>query len=152
MKIERHALGLVSAAAALVFGIAALAQSDSRSGQSIEGAWQASITLPPGMPYCAPAGALATRDGLVLAESCYASEGAGYGAWTRTGNREFAVTFTGNSFGTDGTVAARYKVRASVTLASNGNSFSGPYSTQFFDLSGNPTDSFSGTVTGTRQP
>ena len=144
------AMRFVSAAALLLFGVSALAQSD--SAPRIDGVWQTSITVPEGSPFCAPAPALATRDGLVFAESCYASEGAGYGIWVRTGNREYSITFTGNSFGADGTVTAKYKVRASVALAPDGNSFSGTYKTDIFDLAGNPTGAFHGTVAGTRQP
>jgi hypothetical protein len=83
--------------------------------------------------------------GTVIAESCYASEGAGYGSWARTANHAFASTFIGNSFGPDGTVAATYKVRATVALDPSGDTFTGPFTTDFFDLAGN----LLGTVTGT---
>src|SRR5262245_46319308 len=80
---------------------------------------------------CAPAGAAFTAitpgRGSVIAESCYASEGAGYGSWAHTANNRFAATFIGNSFGPAGTVAATYKVRASVVLGPSGDTFSGPF-------------------------
>jgi len=152
MKIGRRALGYFLAATFLALTFTAVAQPDPDSGRSLEGAWQVSITLRDGLPFCAPAGALATRDGLVLAESCYASEGAGYGVWARRDNGQFAITFTGNSFGPDNTVNGKYKVRATVTLAPNRNSISGHYKTDFFDVGGHPAGSTTGTVSGVRIP
>src|SRR5689334_15513573 len=95
MNSPRRMYRLIPAAAILAFVILALAQPNPHSGQSIAGAWQVSITLPNGYPFCAPSGTLATGDGLILAESCYASEGPGYGVWERTGNGRFGITFTG---------------------------------------------------------
>jgi hypothetical protein len=42
-------------------------------------------------------------------------------------------------------VAATYKVRATVALDPSGDTFTGPFTTDFFDLAGN----LLGTVTGT---
>ena len=148
MKIGRT-LRYLTAAAVLAFGISASAQPNPNSGQSIEGAWDVSIS---GVPDCASAGTIATRDGLVLAASCYASEGAGYGVWARSGNGQFAITFTGNSFN-GGVVVGKYKVRATVTLAPDGNSFSGTYRTDVLDVAGNPLSppvAITGTVSGVR--
>jgi hypothetical protein len=149
MKINRGTFRYLTAAALLFFGMSATAQPKG-GPHSVEGAWQISITLPNGFPYCGPAGALATHDGLVIAESCYASEGAGYGVWERKENGQFAITFIGNSFGPDGTVAGRYRVRATVTLSADGNSVSGQYNTDFFDNAGNPAGSISGALSGVR--
>lgn len=123
--------------------------------QTLEGAWNASLVFnEPGLPPCAPAPALAVATapgrGTMVAESCYASESAGYGAWLRTGNNQFAITFIGNSFGADGTVSGTYKVRAWVSLNSTQNSFTGPFTSEIFDLGGNLLVTFTGTVTGTR--
>ena len=149
----RRTLRYLPAAAVLAFAISASAQPSPNSGQSIEGAWEVSITLSGGFPFCASAGTIATRDGLVLAESCYASEGAGYGVWTRAGNGQFAITFTGNSFNPGGVVGGKYKVRATVTLSSDGNSFSGTYRTDILDVAGNPLNppvAISGSMSGVR--
>ena len=149
----RRTLRYLPAAAVLAFGISASAQPNPSSGQTIEGAWEVSITLPGGFPFCASAGTIATRDGLVLVESCYASDGAGYGVWPRVGNGQFATTFTGNSFGPGGVVIGKYKVRATVTLSSDGNSFSGTYRTDILDVAGNPLSqpvATTGTMSGVR--
>ena len=152
MKIRRTPRYL-SAAVILAFGISASAQPNPNSGQSIEGSWEVSISLPGGFPFCASAGTIATRDGLVVAESCYASEGVGYGIWARVGNGQFAITFTGNSFDPGGVVVGKYKVRATVTLSSNGNSFTGTYRTDILDVAGkplNPPVAITGTLRGVR--
>jgi hypothetical protein len=125
------------------------------SDQTLEGAWNASLVFDQqGLPSCAPAGGVfnAVRPGMgtVIAESCYASEGAGYGSWVRTANNRFAATFIGNSFGPDGTVAATYKVRASVSLGPTGDTFAGPFTTEFFDLAGHVLGTVTGTVSAAR--
>jgi hypothetical protein len=85
-----------------------------------------------------------------MADYCYATEGVGYGVWERTGQNVFAITFKGNSFGPDGTVAASYKVRATVSLDPATNTFGGPFETQIFDLSNNVLDTLTGTVHAVR--
>lgn len=145
------------AIAMLAFSMTAMAQSATVFGQTLEGAWNVTVVFKDqGLPPCAPAGAVAIATspggGTMIAESCYASEGAGYGAWVRKGPNQFAITFIGNSFGADGTVASTYKVRASVSLGPTANSFSGPFTTEFFDLGGNLLASVTGTVSGVRIP
>ena len=140
--------------AMFAFTATAIAQS-SHSGQTLEGAWNVTVVFDqPGLPPCAPAGsvftAVAPGRGTVIAESCYASEGAGYGSWARTAPNQFAATFIGNSFGAGGTVASTYKVRAWVSLDSTGNGFSGPFITEFLDLAGNLQGTVTGTVTAAR--
>lgn len=125
------------------------------SGQTLEGAWNVTIVFDqPGLPPCAPAGSVFTAvspgRGSVIAESCYASEGAGYGSWVRTENNRFATTFIGNSFGPDGTVVSTYKVRASVSLGPTGDAFTGPFTTEFFELTGNLLGTVTGTVSAAR--
>jgi hypothetical protein len=146
---------LLILAATLALAVIAAAQSIS-SVQSLDGAWNVSVQFAdPGFPPCAPAGTVATSAGpgygTLIAESCYASEGAGYGSWVRTGPNQFSTTFIGNSFDPSGIVASTYKVRAHVSLGPTRNTFSGPFTTEFFDLNGNPLGSpVGGTVSGVR--
>src|SRR5262245_26210108 len=139
---------------AVILTTSAAAAQSPNSGQ-LDGAWNVTIVFDqPGLPPCAPAPAVAiatsaTR-GTMIAESCYASEGAGHGAWARTGNNQFSITFVGNSFAPDGTVAASYKVRATVSLGPTGDTFAGPFQTQILDLTGNVLDTFTGVVKGVR--
>jgi hypothetical protein len=125
------------------------------TGSTLEGAWNVTVVFDQqGLPPCAPAGtvfaAVSPGRGTLIAESCYASEGAGYGSWVRTANNRFAATFIGNSFGPDGTVATTYKVRARVELGPTGDAFNGPFTTEFFDLAGTLLGTVTGTVSGLR--
>jgi hypothetical protein len=147
-------LACISTGAMLAFASTSAAQSTS-SGQTLEGAWNATLVFDQqGLPPCAPAGGVITETspgrGTLIAESCYASEGAGYGSWVRTAGNQFAATFIGNSFGPDGTVAATYKVRAWVSLGPTDDTFSGPFTTEFFDLGGNLLGTVTGTVSAAR--
>jgi hypothetical protein len=154
MMIRSRTFRCFAIATMLALTSTAAAQSTS-SSRTLEGAWNVTVVFDQqGLPRCAPAGAAFTAitpgRGTVIAESCYASEGAGYGSWARTANNEFASTFIGNSFGPDGTVAATYKVRATVALDPSGDTFSGPFTTDFFDLVGNLLGTVTGTVSAAR--
>lgn len=153
MTISRR-IRCLTIGAMVAFTSTATAQS-TVSGQTLEGAWNVTVVFDQqGLPPCAPAGTVITAvspgRGTIIAESCYASEGAGYGSWARTANNRFAATFIGNSFGPDGTVAATYKVRAWVSLGPTGDAFSGPFTTEFFDLAGNLLGTVTGTVSAAR--
>ena len=150
---KRKALYLMMAPI-LIGGLTAMTQSPASKG-ALEGAWNVAVTFDrTDLPPCAPAPSVvigtAPGRGLVMADSCYASEGVGYGVWERTGPNRFAITFKGNSFGPDGTVAASYKVRATVSLDPVTNTFGGPFETQIFDLSNNVLDTLTGTVSAVR--
>ena len=153
MTISRRTFRCLTIGAMLALTTATAQSTD--SGQTLEGAWNATLVFDQqGLPPCAPAGGVftAVRPGMgtVIAESCYASEGAGYGSWVRTANNRFAATFIGNSFGPDGTVVATYKVRAWVSIGPTGDAFTGPFTTEFFDLAGNLLGTVTGTVSAAR--
>ena len=154
MTIRRHTILSLTIAAMLAFTSTAPAQS-TVSGQTIEGAWNVTVVFnQQGLPPCAPAGtvftAISPGRGTLIADSCYATESAGYGSWVRTANNQFAATFIGNSFGPDGTVATTYKVRAWASLGPTGDTFTGPFTTQFFGLTGNLLGTVTGTVSAVR--
>ena len=52
--------------------------------------------------------------------------------------------------GPDGTVAATYKVRGWLSLGPTGDTFAGPFTTEFFDLAGNLLGTVTGTVSAAR--
>ena len=152
---KRKALYLMMAPI-LLAGLAAMTPSPKANG-ALEGAWNVAVSFDrPGLPPCAPAPSVAIATapgrGLMMADSCYASEGVGYGVWERTGSNRFAITFRGNSFAPDGTVAASYQVRATVSLDPSTSTFGGPFETQIFDLSNNVLDTLTGTVSAVRIP
>lgn len=136
-------------ALALMLSTAANAQPSANSGQSLEGAWSVTLDVAGG-PTCASAPAVFTREGTVIADSCSLSLAVGYGAWIRTGNRQFGITFVGNVHGPAGAVVGSYKVRSSVSLDTANSSFSGPFTTQFFNATGALTLTTSGTVRASR--
>lgn len=74
--------------------------------------------------------------------------GTGVGGWERLGGRDYAVTFTGFVPGGGG---LRYVVTATVTLDRGGAHFWGSFRTNFLDGAGNPTFTFEGTVSASRQ-
>ena len=136
-------------ALALMLSTAANAQQSPNSGQSLEGAWSVTIDISGG-PTCRSAPAVFTREGTIIADSCSLSLAVGYGAWVRTGNRQFATTFVGNVYGPDGAVVGSYKVRSSLSVDTVGDSFSGSFTTQFFDATGGLTFTTNGTVRASR--
>jgi hypothetical protein len=147
----------VMVAAILAACMGLMAQSPN-SGLTLEGAWNVSLAfdqsgLPPCAP-CAPAPTVATASapgrGTLIADSCWASEGAGYGVWAGTGGNQFGITFMGNSFGPLGTVTSSYRVRAMVSLDTLSNAFQGPFETQIFDLQGNVLATLTGRVSAVR--
>ena len=154
MTIGKAISTSLAVAVILAFSITAMTQAAVQE-HTLEGAWNVTIAFQdPALPKCAPAGAVVTAvspgSGTLIAESCYASEGAGYGAWIRTAHNQFAITFLGNSFGPTGTVVSTYKVRASVSLGPTANSFAGPFKTEAFDLAGNSLGTATGRVSGVR--
>jgi hypothetical protein len=153
MTIRRRTFRCLTTAALLAFATAR-AQSPV-SGQTIEGAWNVTVVFDQqGLPPCASAGTVFTAvspgRGTMIAESCYASEGAGYGSWVRTANNRFASTFIGNSFGPDGTVVSTYKVRAWASLGPSGDTLTGTFTTEFFDLESNLLGTVTGTISAAR--
>jgi len=76
----------------------------------------------------------------------------GYGQWRRIGHNRVAVTCVGLNFTTpgDGEINSTYKVRATVSLGDDGQTFRGPFLTEFFSLDGTLLLSVSGMVTSQR--
>lgn len=94
MMIRTRTFCCFAIATMLALTSTAAAQSPPLS-RTLEGAWTVTVVFDQqGLLPCAPAGALFTTitpgRGTVIAESCYASEGAGYGSWARTASNEFA--------------------------------------------------------------
>ena len=117
---------------------------------TLEGAWNVTITAHGSVLCTAPA--VFSREGTVIADPCSGSQlGVGYGAWIRTGNREFAGTFIGNVFnGTTGQIIGRYKVTSIGTLQPDRETLTGVFKTESYDLSGNLINNVSGTLLGKR--
>lgn len=76
----------------------------------------------------------------------------GQGVWEKTGSREFALTFYGVVVDnvSNPQFGGTYKVRSKLTLSGDGNEFSGPFTADVFDPSGNLVFTLAGTVEGRR--
>jgi hypothetical protein len=117
--------------------------------QTLEGAWNVTIGTQ-GITLCTAPAAF-SREGTIIADPCFISFGVGYGAWVRTGNREFAGTFVGNVYDSaTRQVVGSYKVKSVGTLERDGLSFTGVFKTETFDIGGNLLNTATGTVLGKR--
>ncbi len=74
----------------------------------------------------------------------------GHGAWERAGDGAYAITFVIPDFDDEGDLEGLATVRATITLGSDGDTFSGPFATEVADLAGNVLFSFGGTAEGRR--
>jgi len=125
--------------------LALLASGQSRSlaadegGQSLEGSWAVIITPdspPPGAPKQFLNLATFTPDGGFITSSGYISDSLGHGTWLRTGNRQFAVTCLGLSYGADGTTEYTWKIRATLVFTESGYELTGPFVVDSLDATG----------------
>jgi hypothetical protein len=125
------------------------ANTSSADGQTFAGAWNVTIAFDDPVLVGCTTPSLNTKDGGIVAQGCDVSESPGYGQWRRIDNDQFAATFVGVNFGAPGTgITGTYKVRA--TLVVSGDTFSGPFLTEIFNLDGRLLFSVTGSVTGQR--
>jgi hypothetical protein len=133
----------------LVTSVATHAQPAQSQPQTLEGAWNITITTQ-GITLCT-APAIFSREGTIIADPCFGSLGVGYGGWVRTGNREFAGTFVGSVYDSaTGQIIGSYKVKSLGTLQPDGRAFTGVFKTETFDVNGNLLNTATGTVLGKR--
>ena len=140
-------LGMLVCASFVAFG----ATLSTTNAETLAGAWNTTIVFDdPRLAGCTTPG-LDTSDGGIVAQGCDVSVSPGYGQWRRIGHREFAVTFVGVNFGPAGAgIASTYKVRATLRLAQDGETSSGPFVIEVFALDGTLLFSATGTVTRQR--
>ena len=133
----------------LVSPISTHAQPVQSQPQTLEGAWNVTITTQ-GVTLCT-APAVFASEGTMIADPCSGSLGVGYGAWVRTGNREFSGTFVGSVYNSvTGHIIGTYKVKSLGTLQPDGHTFTGAFKTETFDNNGNLLNTITGTVLGSR--
>jgi hypothetical protein len=130
--------------------VALSAAPSSGTGFGLTGAWNVTIVLDDGSILCTTP-SLNTADGGVVAQGCGVNTSPGYGQWRRVGLNRFAVTFVGVDFGPpEGGIVDTYKVRATVRLSQDGQTFTGPFRTEIFTLDGTLLVFFTGVVTAQR--
>ncbi|HEY3456239.1 MAG TPA: hypothetical protein VGK64_16795 [Bryobacteraceae bacterium] len=72
------------------------------------------------------------------------------GAWAKTGLRTYKLNHQGLSFDLNGNLSGTVLIKEQVTVARDGNTYRGAFSTDFVDLSGNIFMHLDGEVAGTR--
>ena len=72
------------------------------------------------------------------------------GAWAKTGPRTYKLNHLGLTFDVNGTLTGTTQTRQQIIVARGGNTYSGSFSIDFFDLNGNTIMHFDGEVTATR--
>ncbi len=115
---------------------AALADDDRKKQRLITGAWLIRVVSdgPTAVPH--EVLNLYTADGGVAGASSDELEPAHlgtsvYGAWARTGERQFAITFMAFQFTPQGNPSGKLKVRAKATLSADGDHIAGPAVIEF---------------------
>ncbi len=150
-KVVGTALGLlILITGAQVF---VSAQEGEKQGRSIVGTWQTSVTprnCQTGNPV-APAfpGILTFNKGGTLTGTSTAVSSV-YGVWERErGWQNYSFAFISLRYSPDGTFIGTQKVRQTVTLGADGNSFTSTGSAEIFDGNGNIIGTGCSTSTGT---
>ncbi len=72
------------------------------------------------------------------------------GAWVRSADGTFGLTFVGFAFDDTGKFLASQHIRVAVQVNDNQDRFTGPFKTDFIGADGQVLASVSGTVQGTR--
>lgn len=152
--------GALGALAALVSPTVACAQQASTqqastqqatgNAEGLEGAWQGTVTTeglgaPPPLPILIM---FAADGGLVVSGRPPGTPG--FGAWARTRENTFALTFLALRFDPQGHFAGTTNVRAQANLSKDGNTYTGPGITEIFDATGKLLSTFKATTQATR--
>jgi len=118
-------------------------------GQTLAGSW-AVIVKPdvPPVPGFTEFLNLATfmPDGGFISSTGYITDSLGHGNWVRTGNRQFAVTCVGLSYGADGVTEATWKLRATLAYTASGYELTGSWIIDVFDMAGKVVFTIKGTA------
>jgi hypothetical protein len=124
---------------------AATAAAASDNARSITGTW--TVTVQPSTssaPSFQSTITFTTAGGVVEATSKRVSSG-GIGAWTRTGDGHFSVTFRKYLFDPNGNFSGTAVIVEDDVVDPSGSSYSGHATTNQFDKNGNPAGSFTST-------
>jgi hypothetical protein len=151
--MQKRILLLLVATAVAVLALLASGQSRplaaSEERQTLEGSWAVVITLdspPPGVPERFLNLATFMPDGGFISTSGSISDSLAHGSWVRTGNRQFAVTCLGLSYGADGATEYTFKMRAKLAYTESGWELTGPFIVDTLDATGKVVFSATGTA------
>jgi hypothetical protein len=137
---RRHFLSLATAGSAALAG-AVLAgpgpeRAEAQAGESIVGTWFSVVQRVSGGPLIN----LQTfnADGTANATSTdHPTRSPAHGAWTRTGDRQYAYTTLRLLFDKDGTYTGIQQIRGDLTVSQDGGSYTSQAQADFYDAAGN---------------
>jgi hypothetical protein len=119
---------------------------DGASAPNLEGSWEITVKPDGGDPVVDLA--TFTKGGGLINSDPDPNLSTGHGTWVRTGGPEFGVTFV-HFLSSGGVPLGRLKVRASIQLDKQTDTFSGPFQTDVF-IGGTLVQSICGTVQARR--
>ena len=122
------------------------------SAPALVGAWSIDVTptLVPAFVSLGTFSADGTLTNISSSSMTFPPESPGYGAWVKVGGRRYAITFHTVVSDGAGNLVGRGKVRATLTVGSQGDTLTGVFQVDVFDALGGLIVSDTGTVQGTR--
>jgi hypothetical protein len=151
--LERGGL-IVGAGAALSAISPGIARADGNDRTSLEGGWIGTTDAGAGFGKFMAAYMFARGGGMVTSSSIDLSPRSlstpGYGTWTRTGDRQFLMTFDAFVFDQQGNPAGVVESRATAVLDATGDAWSGVFKFEVRAPNGAVVFSGSGTHSATR--
>ena len=109
-----------------------------QAGRSLEGSWITDVTVAETGERVVGLFTYTGDGGMVSTNTTHPRWGPAHGAWVRTGDREFAITFQRLRFDSDGTFVGTHKVRGTITLNEAADEYTlAPSLSELFDVEGN---------------
>ena len=149
--------GVLAASAKYATAVTGKAREDDpRPCKAITGTWMTTVTLsdaPPQVDQTFLALDTFLCDGPLLVSSSASNpsgRGLAHGEWIRTGNHHFASTFVWFRFDPSGKFVGMQRVRRTIELAANGDTFQSADVIEILDPAGNVVATFHGAEAGQR--
>ena len=149
-KASIAVIGLIAVVLVATGAISASAANDDSSANQLAGSWQLTVNRGPALP---PVKGLTTytSDGTLIGTANVVVRGPAHGAWVHVSGRTYADTHIFFRFDPTGTFLGTQKVRETVELAQDGDSYTAMALSDQFDPNGNLTASgLPATITATR--
>jgi hypothetical protein len=139
-KASIAVIGLIAAALAATGAISASAANDDSSANHLVGSWQLTVNRGPALP---PVKGLTTytSDGTLIGTANVVVRGPAHGVWEHVSGRTYADTHIFFRFDPAGTLLGSQKIRETVHLSQDGDSYAAVAISDQFDPNGNLTAS-----------
>ena len=144
------AIGLIAAVLAATGAISASAANDDGSANQLVGSWQLAVDRGPTLPPVRGLTTYTTGHSLIGTAN-NVIRGPAHGTWEHVSGRTYADTHIFFRFDSTGTFLGTQKIRETVELAQDGDSYTAVAISDLFDPSGNLTvGGLRATITATR--